>query len=135
MEFYIVDLKLKSLVISFIIDSGVTETSISRNLEEQFLKQKLDLLDMILKSKSDLLYSVLESTSLFENNSYIERINFKTPKDFFTKFQNKSLKFTKKFNITDLEKINEFKLDKIEIDDFLKNRNLYMLTEPYSKKP
>jgi hypothetical protein len=77
----------------------------------------------IIKSKSDLLYN----TSLLEYNPGIDLFNFKTPKDFFTDFQNISLKFTKEFNISDLEKINEFKLDKIEINDFLKNRNLYML--------
>ena len=85
------------------------------------------------KSKSDLLFSVIENTSLFKKNSYVEEINFDSPKDFLSKFLNRTLKFTKKINLSDLEKINEFKLDKINIEEFLQNRNKYMNDEPLKK--
>ncbi|MBP9848466.1 MAG: hypothetical protein KBC58_03420 [Flavobacterium sp.] len=56
---------------------------------------------------------------------------------FDTRFSYPEIAFTKLFSISDLEKISEFKLDKIDIDDFLKNRNLYMMSESYDelKKP
>lgn len=52
-----------------------------------------------------------------------------------TTFNHTTLKFKKRFKLSEINKINEFKLDKIDINEFLKNRNLYMITETNSESP
>ena len=42
-------------------------------------------------------------------------------------FRNPSLKFTKTFQLQELEKINEFKIDKLEIEELLKKTDEYIL--------
>lgn len=49
---------------------------------------------------------------------------------FYTSFIYPEIQFSKSFQLSDLEKISEFKLQKIDINDFLKNRFLYMNPEP-----
>jgi hypothetical protein len=45
-------------------------------------------------------------------------------------FKNPILTFVKSFELSEIEKINEFKIVKLNIDDFLKNSDLYVLPTP-----
>ena len=73
--------------------------------------------------------------NIYISDGFNNQISINNELIFDTRFSYPEIAFTKLFSISDLEKISEFKLDKIDIDDFLKNRNLYMMTEPYSEKP
>jgi hypothetical protein len=80
----------------------------------------------LLKSKSDLLYSIINNSNLFNFDC---EMDYKSQKIFSSKFISNTLNFSKKFTISDIEKINEFKIEKINLQEFLQNRKKYMIDE------
>ncbi|WP_297514112.1 hypothetical protein [Flavobacterium sp.] len=103
---------------------------------------KLYINNINLKREELLTYLTFNLEAEDEWNTYIydgfsNQLSINNEIIFDTRFSYPEIAFTKLFSISDLEKISEFKLDKIDIDDFLKNRNLYMMTESYGelKKP
>ena len=103
---------------------------------------KLYINNLNLKREELLTYLTFNLEAEDEWNIYIydgfsNQLSINNEIIFDTRFSYPEIAFTKLFSISDLEKISEFKLDKIDIDDFLKNRNLYMMSESYDelKKP
>lgn len=80
----------------------------------------------LLKSKSDLLYSIINNSNLFNFDC---EMDYKSQKIFSSKFISNTMNFSKKFTISDIEKINEFKIEKINLQEFLQNRKKYMIDE------
>jgi hypothetical protein len=85
----------------------------------------------LLKSKSDLLYSIINNSNLFNFDC---EMDYKSQKIFLSKFLSNTMNFSKKFTISDIEKINEFKIEKINLQEFLQNRKKYMIDEPVEEE-
>ncbi len=85
----------------------------------------------LLKNKSDLLYSIINNSELFNFDC---EMNYKSQKIFSSKFINNTINIRKEFAISDIEKINEFKIEKINLLEFLENRNKYMIDEPIEEE-
>jgi len=78
-------------------------------------------------NKSNLLFNELDSEFLKDEN---EGFQLGAPIYFDTKFIEKTFTFSKTFKLSEIENINEIKLEKININDFLQNRKKYMDEEP-----
>ena len=78
-------------------------------------------------TKNDLLYKI-------DNDNYVFSDNILKLDEggliFITSRTPPIIKFTQLYTLAAIEKINEFKIEKIDINDFLQNRNLYMYPEP-----
>ena len=61
-------------------------------------------------------------------------MDYKSQKIFSSKFISNTMNFSKKFTISDIEKINEFKIEKINLQEFLQNRKKYMIDEPVEEE-
>jgi hypothetical protein len=85
----------------------------------------------LLKSKSDLLYSIINNSNLFNFDC---EMDYKSQKIFSSKFIPNTMSIRKKFTISEIEKINEFKIEKINLQEFLMNRKKYMIDEPIEKE-
>jgi hypothetical protein len=85
----------------------------------------------LLKSKSDLLYSIINNSNLFNFDC---EMDYKSQKIFSSKFISNTMNFSKKFTISDIEKINEFKIEKINLQEFLQYRKKYMIDEPVEEE-
>lgn len=85
----------------------------------------------LLKSKSDLLYSNIDNSNLFNFDC---EMDYKSQKIFSSKFISNTMNFSKKFTISDIEKINEFKIEKINLQEFLQNRKKFMIDEPVEEE-
>lgn len=81
----------------------------------------------LLNSKSDLLYSITNNSNLFIFDC---EMDYKSRKIFSSKFISNNIIFTKKFTISEIEKVNEFKIEKVNLQEFLLNRKKYMIDEP-----
>ena len=86
-----------------------------------------------IKNKTNLLFTALDNNkSLTEYYNY--NIDYLVPKDMFSNFKSNKLKISKSFKLSDIESVNEFKIEKVNIQDFISNRNMYMDYEPLLDK-